>query len=79
MITRRQLLKRAGAVIAVSAAALAVIREPKRKRTQVYDRPMVQDTGFGLARPKREGGIYYTDPLDDPEYQSHLIKGGLPA
>ena len=36
----------------------------------------VQYSGFGLARPKPEGGIYYVDPMDDPEYRGQHGQGG---
>ena len=32
--------------------------------------------GFGLARPKPEGGRYYVDPMDDPEYRGQQGQGG---
>lgn len=36
----------------------------------------VQYSGFGLARPKPEGGIFYVDPMDDPEYRGQHGQGG---
>lgn len=87
MITRRNLLKGAAAGVVASAAAATLIRlsSERAKFRQVYDRPMVQTEGFGLAPIKREGGFYYVDPADDPANRSwygqhapHLLDRSAP-
>ena len=62
----------------LEAADTNTVRSPWRGQGtyQVYDRPMVQDVGFGLARAKPEGGTYYVDPMDDPEYRGQHGQGG---
>lgn len=90
MITRRNLLKgMAAGLTIVSVAASAVIRKNKGPTvleaadtnvlTLPHDCPYgcgVEMHGFGLARAKPEGGTYYVDPMDDPDYRGPMGQGG---
>jgi len=60
MITRRTLLK---GLAAASAAALVPTLSKGRGDYQIYDDPIIQTEGFGLAQVKPEGGTYRPDPM----------------
>lgn len=36
----------------------------------------VEYKGFGLVRAKPEGGVFYVDPMDDPDYRGPRGQGG---
>lgn len=92
MITRRTLLKgiAAGATVSVAAAAYTgkntepgpnVLESADFNWVRHNACPMtagcgVEHQGFGLARAKPEGGTYYVDPMDDPDYRGPMGQGG---
>lgn len=91
MITRRTLLKGMAAGLTGSVAAAAYIGKKKNTGPNVLESAdfnwvrhnacpphgcSVEYHGFGLARPKPEGGTYYVDPMDDPEYRGPRGQGG---
>jgi len=70
-MNRRLFLK---GLVASAAAATVAIKTERELHRQIYDRPVVQDTGFGLAQAKPEGstiGFYGTMPVDQRYIMTH--------
>ena len=92
MISRRSFLTGAVAFAVTSVAATTLpmrrTRELRGVNKLTYDHwairangdndfnPLGGGGGFGLAQPKPEGGVYYHDPMDDPNYRGPKGQGG---